>query len=98
MKAPLRSAFLALLILFGLIAFTTCTYSVSENETVIITQFGKPLGQPVSTPGLHAKWPFVQAVNRIDRRIREWDGQAVAMPTRDKLYIIVDSFGRWRVK
>jgi membrane protease subunit HflC len=87
----------AVLIVLGLVAFRTCTYTVSENENVIITQFGRPIGQPVTTPGLHAKLPFAQAVNRIDMRIQEWDGQAVAMPTRDKLYIIVDSFGRWRV-
>jgi len=84
-------------VIVGLIAFNACTYTVSENENVILTQFGRPVGQPVTTPGLHAKLPLVQAVNRIDMRIQEWDGKAVAMPTRDKLYIIVDSFGRWRV-
>src|SRR5512141_1714064 len=97
MKTPLRSAAVAVVILLGLMAFQTCTYTVSENENVIITQFGRPIGQPVTTPGLHAKLPMIQAVNRIEMRIQEWDGQAVAMPTRDKLYIIVDGFGRWRV-
>ncbi len=98
MKTPVRSAVVVILVVVGLIAFGTCTYTVSENETVIITQFGRPIGQPVNTPGLHFKLPVAQAANRIDMRIQEWDGQAVAMPTRDKLYIIVDSFGRWRVK
>ena len=97
MKALLRSAAVALFVIAAILVFNTCTYSVSENENVIITQFGKPIGKPVTTPGLHPKLPFVQAVNRLDMRIREWDGQAVAMPTRDKLYIIVDSFGRWRI-
>jgi membrane protease subunit HflC len=98
MKTILRSAVAAGIVLVGLIGFSLCTFSVSENENVLITQFGKPIGTPVATPGLHFKLPFVQAVNRIDMRIQEWDGQAVAMPTRDKLYIIVDSFGRWRVR
>jgi membrane protease subunit HflC len=97
MKTLFSSAVLTVLILVALTVFKTCTYTVSENENVIITEFGKPIGKPVTTAGLHFKAPFAQAVNRIDMRIREWDGQAVAMPTRDKLYIIVDSFGRWRV-
>ena len=96
MKTLLGSAAVAI-VLLALITFNTCTYSVSENENVIITQFGKPIGRPVTTPGLHSKLPLIQDVNRVDVRIQEWDGQAVAMPTRDKLYIIVDSFGRWRI-
>lgn len=74
-----------------------CTYYVREGRTVIITQFGKIIGQPVTAPGLHYKWPLFQQVNEIDTRFLEWDGQAVTMPTKDKLYITVDSFGRWRI-
>jgi modulator of FtsH protease HflC len=74
-----------------------CLYTVSEQEQVILTQFGKPVGTPVLDAGLHFKLPFIQAVNRIDKRIMEWDGRASEMPTRDKLYIIVDTFGRWRI-
>ncbi len=73
-------------------------YTVSEQEQVIITQFGRPVGEPVLDAGLHFKLPFVQAVNRMDKRILEWDGQASEMPTRDKLYVIVDTFGRWRIR
>lgn len=85
------------ILLVGLVAFFECSYSLSENENAIITQFGKPVGQPVTSAGLHYKIPFIQTVNRLDIRIHEWDGQAVQMPTRDKLYVIVDSFGRWRI-
>ena len=97
MKTLLGSAAIAAVVVVGLIVFSASTYTVSENENVILTQFGRPLGQTVTTPGLHFKLPLVQTVNRVDVRIQEWDGQAVAMPTRDKLYIIVDSFGRWRI-
>ena len=97
MKTILRSAAVAVVVLMVLTAFGLCTYSLSENENAILTQFGRPVGQPVTEAGLHLKIPFIQAVNRLDVRIHEWDGQAVAMPTRDKLYIIVDSFGRWRI-
>jgi modulator of FtsH protease HflC len=72
-------------------------YVVSEIEQVVVTQFGKPVGDPVTTAGLKVKMPFVQAVNPIDRRILEWDGSPSDMPTKDKLYVAVDLFARWRI-
>ena len=62
-------------------------YTVSEVEQVIITQFGRPVGEPVTTAGLKFKVPFIQDVNPIDKRILEWDGNPSDMPTKDKLYI-----------
>ncbi len=72
-------------------------YTVSEVEQVIVTQFGKPIGAPVTTAGLKLKVPFVQEINPIDKRILEWDGPPSDMPTKDKLYISVDLFARWRI-
>ncbi|MCG8314365.1 MAG: protease modulator HflC [Pseudomonadales bacterium] len=73
-------------------------YTVNETEQVIITQFGKPVGEVITESGLKVKIPFVQTVNRIEKRILMWDGFAIDMPTKDKLYITVDTFGRWRIK
>jgi modulator of FtsH protease HflC len=97
MKAIFGSAAVAIVLILVAIGFVTCSYTLSENENAVITQFGKPVEKPVTTAGIHFKTPFIQAVNVIDARIREWDGQAVQIPTRDKLYIIVDSFARWRI-
>lgn len=72
-------------------------YAVDQTEQVILTQFGKPVGAPITDPGLHMKLPFVQEVNRLDKRFLEWDGTPVAIPTRDKTYIHVDTFARWRI-
>ncbi|WP_299893141.1 protease modulator HflC [uncultured Ruegeria sp.] len=72
-------------------------YTVGEVEQAIITQFGKPVGEPVITAGLKLKLPIVQEVNRIDRRVLEWDGNPSDMPTKDKLYISVDLFARWKI-
>lgn len=88
---------ISLLLVALVVAFLTCTYSVRPTEQVIITQFGEPKGQPVTEPGLHFKVPFVQVVNRIPKNILPWDGQRTDMPTRDKLYISIDTFGRWRI-
>src|SRR2546430_2145079 len=84
-------------IILLIIAANLCFYDVSEQEQVILTQFGRPVGEPVQNAGLHTKLPLVQTVNRIDKRVLEWDGHASEMPTRDKLYIVVDTFGRWRI-
>jgi modulator of FtsH protease HflC len=80
----------------ALVAMSTF-YTVSEVEQVIITQFGKPIGTPVTAAGLKVKVPFIQDVNAIDNRILEWDGNPTDMPTKDKLYISVDLFARWRI-
>ena len=73
-------------------------YTVNQAEQVIVTQFGKPVGNPVTEPGLHFKLPFIQAVVRLDKRFLQWDGAPVGIPTKDKTYIHVDTFGRWRIK
>lgn len=72
-------------------------YSVAETEQVILTQFGKPVGDTISDAGLHVKAPFIQKVNRFEKRILEWDGPPGRMPTKDKVYIVVDNFARWRI-
>jgi len=72
-------------------------YTIDPTEQVIITQFGEPQGEPIEQAGLHFKVPFIQQVNRIPKLILPWDGQTNEMPTKDKLYIRVDTFGRWRV-
>lgn len=76
---------------------TSAVYTVNEVEQVIITQFGKPVGEPVTEAGLKLKLPFVQEVNAIDKRVLEWDGNPSDMPTKDKLYISVDLYARWRI-
>ncbi|MGC4014431.1 MAG: protease modulator HflC [Luteolibacter sp.] len=93
----LAGAFILLLVISGAV------YTVDETEQVFITEFGKPVGNPINADptrneaGLHFKTPFVQQVHRIEKRILSWDGPATEMPTRDKLYISVDNFARWRI-
>jgi membrane protease subunit HflC len=94
-----RVVLIGILLVLGIAAFVLASsfYTVSEVEQVIITQFGRPVGAPVTTAGLKLKLPFVQDVNPIDKRILEWDGSPSDMPTKDKLYIAVDLFARWRI-
>ncbi|TDJ17408.1 MAG: protease modulator HflC [Gammaproteobacteria bacterium] len=90
---------IAVLVVLGIGAYLAMSslYTVSEVEQVVITQFGKPVGDPVTSAGLKVKVPFIQDVNPIDKRVLEWDGPPADMPTKDKLYISVDLFARWRI-
>ena len=94
-----RIKLVAILAVLGIVTFVAMSsiYTVSEVEQAIITQFGKPVGAPVTTAGLKVKVPFIQDVNLMDKRVLEWDGNPTDMPTKDKLYISVDLFARWRI-
>lgn len=85
-------AVFALLILFGGVVFV-----VDETEQVVITQFGRPVGEPIKSAGLHVKLPFIQDANFFPKNLLEWDGEPSQMPTLDKTYIWVDTFARWRI-
>ncbi len=92
------STFFSIIALLFLFVAGGAVYTVNQTEQVIITQFGKPVGNPISEPGLHFKLPFIQNINRLDKRFLEWDGPTVGIPTKDKTYIYVDAFARWRIK
>lgn len=93
----MKSILAAIAILVALIVLSGTFYTVGEQEQVIITRFGQPVGQPVTGAGLHFKTPFIEDVNRFEKRIVQWEGPPSEMTTKDKLYIVVDSFARWRI-
>jgi membrane protease subunit HflC len=95
MKA--RSAVLWILIFLALIIVGSGLYTVDMTEQVVITRFGKPVGGPVKEPGLHWKLPVIETVNSFEKRVLEWDGDPNQIPTKDKKYIWVDTYARWRI-
>jgi membrane protease subunit HflC len=84
-------------VIFLFLVFSGAFYTVHQTEQVIITQFGRAIGEPITEAGLHFKTPLIQQVNTLDKRFLEWDGVPVAIPTRDKTYIQVESYARWRI-
>jgi modulator of FtsH protease HflC len=72
-------------------------YVVTEMNQVIITQFGEPIGDAVTKPGVHFKMPFIQKTNFFEKRWLEWDSDPTQIPTRDKKYIWVETYCRWRI-
>ncbi len=76
---------------------TSAIYTVTEIDQVIITRFGEPVSDPITEPGLHFRTPFVDTVNRFEKRFLEWDGVPNQVPTRDRRFIFVDTSARWRI-
>jgi modulator of FtsH protease HflC len=86
-----------IIVLLGIVAGNSSFFILDEGKQAIITQFGKPVGEPYVTAGLHSKVPFVQEVRYVDKRILTWDGDPEPIPTKDKKYIRVDTTARWRI-
>ena len=96
----MKQVSLLLIAVFVLLAIATiggAFFVVNEAQQVIITQFGKPVGEPIMTPGLKVKTPFVQKANFFEKRFLEWDGEPNEVPTKDKRFIYVDTYARWRI-
>ena len=83
--------------LAALVVVGSAAYTVGEAEQVIITQFGEPTGEAITDAGLHFKLPFIQQANYFEKRFLEWDGSPNQVPTRDKRFIWVDTYARWRI-
>ena len=80
-----------------LVVSASAAFTVGEAEQVIITQFGEPVGDPITEAGLHFKVPFIQQIHSFEKRFLEWDGSPNQVPTRDKRFIWVDTYARWRI-
>ncbi|MFA5902595.1 MAG: protease modulator HflC [Desulfobacula sp.] len=89
--------FILIVLAVGLFLTYNSAYVVDETEQVVITQFGKVIGKPVTEPGLKFKLPFLQKANIFAKNLLTWDGVPGQVPTKDKTYIYVDSFARWKI-
>ena len=87
----------AILTFFAVIIVMDGFYIVNETEQAIITQFGNPVGEAITEPGLNFKIPFIQKVNYFEKRYLEWDGDRNQVPTKDKKFIFVDTYARWQI-
>lgn len=89
--------FLAGLLLLAVAVVYDGFYILEEGKQVVVTQFGAPVGKPVTDAGLHLKMPFLQQVNVFEKKIQIWDGDPNQIPTNDKTYVFLDVTARWRI-
>jgi modulator of FtsH protease HflC len=96
MNSIIKSLFL-IVIAAVIVLVYSAAYIVDETEQVLITQFGRVVGKPVTSPGLKFKLPFLQKANSFPKNLLTWDGDPGQVPTKDKTYIWVDTFARWKI-
>ena len=93
----MKSKGLLVLVAIILIAVFSSAYVVDETEQVVITQFGRAVGDAKTTPGLYFKIPMIQQANTFPKNLQSWDGDRGEVPTLDKTFILVDTFARWKI-
>jgi membrane protease subunit HflC len=93
--APIAIAGVVLVAIIGSI---TSMYVVTEKDQAFITRFGKIQGKPTTEPGLYFKIPFIDKLRRFEKRILEWDGHPSEVTTKDKRFIAIDTYARWRIE
>jgi modulator of FtsH protease HflC len=84
-------------VLIVIVFASGAAYTIDQTQQVVITQFGQPIGRPITSAGLHFKLPFIQQANYFEKRILQWDGHPNQIPTKDKRYIWVDTTARWKI-
>jgi len=85
------------LVALTILVLTNSIYILDETQQAIVTQFGRPVGDPRTEPGLNFKIPFLNKVQFFDKRYLEWDGNKNQVPTKDKKFIFVDTYARWEI-
>ena len=91
------SLVMAFVVIIVVLFLSGAVYTIDETQQVVITQFGQPIGKPITRSGLHFKVPFIRQANYFEKRILEWDGNPNQVPTKDKRYIWVDTTARWKI-
>ncbi len=93
----IRNILLIILAVLVIAVSFSGVFVLDETQQAIVTQFGKPVGEPRTAPGLQFKVPFIQRVQYFDKRFLEWDGEVNQVPTKDKTFILVDTYARWEI-
>lgn len=81
----------------GVFVLWNAFFILNEGQQAVITQFGKPIGTPVTSAGLKFKIPFIQRVQFFEKKILIWNGDSNQIPTNDKTYIFMENTARWRI-
>jgi membrane protease subunit HflC len=92
-----KSILISVSVLILLIGLNSSVFIVQEKDQVVITQFGKPVGEAITEPGMYFKVPLIQVANYFEKRVMEWNGDPNQVPTKDKKFIFVDTYARWQI-
>lgn len=93
----IKSILITAVVFIAFLFLKSSIYIVDEKTQVVVTEFGKPVGEAITEPGLYFKTPFVQTINKFEKRFLEWDGDPNQVPTKDKKFIYIDTYARWQI-
>jgi membrane protease subunit HflC len=96
-RMNLNAVGIGIIVVVAIVGLFASAYIVDERKQVIITQFGRPVGDAIMEPGIYFKIPIVQKANYFEKRVLEWDGDPNEVPTKDKRFVWVDTYARWRI-
>lgn len=96
-KQTIVIAVIVVLAIVALVVLSEAVYIIDETEQVVITQFGKIIGEPITQPGLHVKIPFLQQVNTFEKRLLDWKGEKTVSKTMEQKFINVEVYARWKI-
>ena len=92
-----KSILIGILVIIIWIGLDSSVFIVQEKDQVVITQFGRPVGEAITEPGMYFKLPLIQDANYFEKRYMEWNGDPNQVPTKDKKFIFVDTYARWQI-
>ncbi|MFT5641071.1 MAG: membrane protease subunit HflC [Cyclobacteriaceae bacterium] len=92
-----KSILIGILVIIIWIGLNSSVFIVQEKDQVVITQFGRPVGEAITEPGMYFKLPLIQDANYFEKRYMEWNGDPNQVPTKDKKFIFVDTYARWQI-
>lgn len=93
----MKTAIIAIVVVILLAIFGPQTlYTVDETQLVVVTRFGE-VRDVHTTPGLKVKAPFIDSVNRFNRRLLRVDVPPSTLPDREREFLIIDAYARYRI-
>jgi membrane protease subunit HflC len=109
MLKQLTPTFVGIGIFIAVVTFFSSIYIVDETEQVFVTRFGEIVHEPINAPetengeekpseaGYYFCVPFVDQIRSFEKRYLEWDGKRNEVTTKDKRFIYIDTYARWRI-
>ncbi len=96
MKGNLSAGLLAAVALVALLIGYGSTFTVYQTNQTLVVRLGQPI-RVVSEPGLHFKWPLVENVISVDKRILDLENPAQEVIASDQTRLVVNAFARYHI-
>jgi modulator of FtsH protease HflC len=84
------------LLLIALVGAYSTLFTVYQTRQALVVRFGEPIRE-ITQPGLNFKYPLIDTVIHIDKRILDVESPAQDMIASDQKRLVVDAFARYKI-